>query len=715
MFKLLNYFYKNINKNPLKNLRFLLFIFTILLSFGEKVIVANAMVAALPDRFCCSNVLFLPGIEASRLYLDSKSILGTSTNQLWEPNRSADVEKMFMDKDGKSLNNGIYTYDILDKVIGFGGIYKDFINMMNGIIANGYINDWLAFPYDWRMNINDITYNDTKYSTTTLSLLRTVQDLAKTSRTGKVTIIAHSNGGLLAKNLSNALEKNNLSDLIDKIILVAVPELGTAQTVSSMLHGEHQSLFGGLILSKNTARIFSQNMPAAYGLLPSRKFFENNKFSVINDLFSSTSSLAFSFDSFKDFLLNNSFSKDKTKKLSIPLLLNSKLFEESDTLHSIIDYWKPSNLLKIISIRGWGLPTTYSITYKRSPHCDIRKIKSCNIEVYENLNNSGDGTVLTDSDSHISDQSFFVNLKKIKDINKEDINHSNILESGDTLGILKDQIINDSPIQKYGDFVTETEPIDTETYLTIRVHSPVDIDVYDNEGNHTGPREIYAEGREMPYIKYDSNITSSFYREMADSKTVILPYGKQYKILLKGNDTGVFSIDAEISRLNFDNVIASTTFSDMPVTPLMTGEIIISTSTSSFSISSIIKMDVNNDGEIDFINHTDKYLDKKDIWPISDYKTYISSIRKVILSLDLSEKEEKSWNMRIDKIEKYTDKKYPSNRFRKDNPYLKENNSNKKHKISKINLNQKKLILDGFNDLLSDIESEMKDEGFVNQ
>ncbi|NDE67983.1 hypothetical protein EB052_00085, partial [bacterium] len=42
---------------------------------------------------CCSNVLFLPGIQASRLYVDEGKIGQSkqSENRLWEPNRNDDA------------------------------------------------------------------------------------------------------------------------------------------------------------------------------------------------------------------------------------------------------------------------------------------------------------------------------------------------------------------------------------------------------------------------------------------------------------------------------------------------------------------------------------------------------------------------------------------------------------------------------------------------
>jgi hypothetical protein len=171
-----------------------------------------------PDKtnICCSNVLFIPGIEASRLY--------SGNNTLWEPNRNGDVVKLFLNDQGKSINNSIYTKDIIESafsnVFNIERIYKSFIAMMNGVVAEKHINSWLAFPYDWRMSIEDVVYGKTKFATSSVSLIDSVIELARGSKNGKVAIIAHSNGGLVAKLLVKALSEINKEDLIDQVIMI---------------------------------------------------------------------------------------------------------------------------------------------------------------------------------------------------------------------------------------------------------------------------------------------------------------------------------------------------------------------------------------------------------------------------------------------------------------------------------------------------------------
>jgi len=199
---------------------------------------------------CCSSVLFLPGIEASRLY-KQKTILDLPVeDQLWEPNGNSDVEDLYLNTDGTSKNFNIYTRDIIQESntpipTGLAGqnIYKSFVNMLSDLIDDFKITDYKLFAYDWRQSVEDIVNNDTKYQDENVSLVDTLQSLVDSSKSGKVTIVAHSNGGLLAKALLQKLQddknagKNNLIDKVDVLILVAVPEIGTAKAVPAILHG----------------------------------------------------------------------------------------------------------------------------------------------------------------------------------------------------------------------------------------------------------------------------------------------------------------------------------------------------------------------------------------------------------------------------------------------------------------------------------------------
>jgi hypothetical protein len=623
-------------------------------------------------NICCSNVLFIPGIEASRLYKDQKGLfgLGTSTNTLWEPNRNGDVRNLYMDTNGKSITPNIYTKDIIGVVPGIRNIYHSYIETMDKLVADQVIKAWLPIPYDWRHGVYDIVDS---------TLLNRVIELAQTSKTGKVVIVAHSNGGLFTKQLMIELEKIGKSEIIEKVINVAVPELGTPQAVLAMLNGYDQGILLGAILSENNARTFSQNMPGAYGLLPTQRYFDNNRQTIISDMFSTSLSSSTmissyinkiaSFEGFKDFLLNGPFSKISSTNLKVPLKLNSTIYSKAYDLHKNIDNWKPASSTKVISIFGTGIKTPSSVTYKKDPHCDPSKAK-CNVDYLAEFRPSGDGTVLTDAKSGNSNSTLFFNLKKVKNDVKRNISHANILESSALLNKIVAIIKDDDYIENdYNKYFTDSEPLNADKYLTVTVFSPVDIHVYDEDGLHSGPTSDtpIEPGQALPR---ENNIPDVTYATFADNTRVIVPYGngKNYKIIMSGKASGVFIVDADISEN--DSIIASTTFAELPVFKQTNMEFVAGSDLSSFATNTVLNIDVDGDSKIDVIGRTNSFLNSTSSELIKDPYTFLEILNKAKAGIKLSNKDEIEIDKKIEKIKKHLDKRHKVRLARLHNYYI---------------------------------------------
>jgi len=621
------------------------------------------------ENICCSNVIFIPGIEASRLYKDEKGLfgIGTSTNTLWEPNRNGDIKNLYMDTNGKSILPNIYTKDIIGVVPGIKNIYQTYIETMNKLVSDGSINAWLPMPYDWRDGVYDVV--DTNF-------VNRVIELSQTSKTGKVVIVAHSNGGLVTKQLMIELEKLGKSSIVEKVINVAVPELGTPQAVLAMLNGYDQGILLGAILSENNARTFSQNMPGAYGLLPTERYFDKNKQTIISDMFSTPSSSSTtisgyvnkitSFDGLKDFLLDGPFSKMITTDLKVPLRLNNSIFSKAYDLHKSIDSWKPASSTKVISILGSGIKTPSSVTYQKDPHCDSTKEK-CGVDYLAEFSLNGDGTVLTDTESGNADSTLFFDLKKVKSDIRRNISHANILESTALLNKIVDILKgNDYSEKDHDKYFTESEPINTDQYLTVTVFSPVDIHVYDENGLHSGPTQDtpLEPGQALPR---ENNIPDVTYATFADNTRVIVPYGngKNYKIVMSGKATGVFIVDADISKN--DSVVASTTFSELPVFKQTNMEFVVASDIDSFAASTTLDIDVDGDGGVDVVGHTDRFLNSTSTEIIKDPATFTEILNKAKATLKISKKDEREMDNKLEKIKKSLDK----------------NGKNKVHRINK--------------------------------
>ncbi|MDH4330268.1 MAG: right-handed parallel beta-helix repeat-containing protein, partial [Candidatus Moranbacteria bacterium] len=182
-----------------------------------------------------SNILFIPGIQASRLY----KMHSHDEDQLWEPtNHNEDVKDLYLDENGNSIKTGIYTRDVIDEAYGFN-IYKGFMSFLDDMKEEKTINNWEALPYDWRYSPERVIRDGIAMDDGTLvNPVSKLESLAASADNGKVTIISHSNGGIFAKLLVSELEERGREDLVERIIFVATPQAGTPKALAGLLHGD---------------------------------------------------------------------------------------------------------------------------------------------------------------------------------------------------------------------------------------------------------------------------------------------------------------------------------------------------------------------------------------------------------------------------------------------------------------------------------------------
>jgi len=576
---------------------------------------------------CCSNVLFLPGLKASRLY-KPKTVLGVSVeDQLWEPNFSAfstDVDELYLNADGVSLDQNIYTKDIIDSTNTAGplksfDIYKKVIVKLNYLVTTGKIKDWKPYAYDWRSGINDVLENGTKRENNqVVSLIDTVQSLVTSSQTGKVTIVAHSNGGLLAKALIKKLEdmkasgQSDLIDHIDTLVLIASPQLGTPSGLAATIHGYDQSLKFNL-MSEVQARKLAINMSSAYGLMTSQKYFEQSGI-IAPYVFASTSISLYrntygndihNYQEQHNFVLGlEGRTQPSESDLINPIKGNSALLFQAESLHATIDNMVIPQPIQVINIAGWGKSTIASMTNIGDDLQPIFTIR-------------GDKTVVMQSALYGQGTKYWLDLSDSK------LDHSDILEDTQLLDFLG------SIIQKNdtGNLNT-TEPIQIGNRLHVSVHSPVSVDIEDNLGNFTGKVCDSTTGS----CAVQEDIPGSTYYEFGEGKYVQLSQEKAKKIVLQGTDTGTFTLDADIIT-PFGQTTTST-FIDIPVTTQTQGELVVGTTT-------VLKLDVTGDGVVDVVLKPSNTFE-----PI----VYLQIIKATVNSLDISPVQMKAFDIRVDTI-----------------------------------------------------------------
>jgi len=549
---------------------------------------------------CFSNVLFLPGIEASRLY--RPQVVGADEQRLWEPSFHDNLHDMHLTSQGKSVRDDVYakTGDVIDETPVGKNIYKSFIAKMGSLKTNGLINDWEATPYDWRLSLDDIlasgkqtgTHISYLTATDTPYIIQELKRLAGSSKNGKVTIIAHSNGGLVAKRLTEVLG-SDASSLIDKMIFVAVPQVGTPEAVVEGLHGE--PIGYGLVASKSAVRTFASTSPMVYHLLPSADYFTQVDDPVITfdsslaDWIAKYGNVIHSEDSLQTFLTDSFGRVDaETGDTNQPIQLSASLFSNAETLHANLDAWTPPAGVELIQIAGWGVPTTVTgITYKK---------KGDGIAPEPNYTIDGDGTVVVPSalwTSTAEATDYWMNLGQYNKDHRfrtlfgvQIFDHSRILEADPVLSFISDSLTDATqPLSTYSYLSTEA-PASTGTRLRYALHSPLTLDLYDELGNHTGVSTTTGQ--------IEENIPGTYYVQFGDVKYIFADSGTPQHIVMSGYDTGTFTL--EVGEFLGNNETVSTTFADVPVTPQTQVTFTVS---SGLASASNLAVDENGDGTVD--------------------------------------------------------------------------------------------------------------------
>ncbi|MDB5239190.1 MAG: hypothetical protein JWO00_525 [Candidatus Parcubacteria bacterium] len=595
---------------------------------------------------CCSSVLFIPGLEASRLSRVESAAFGglfgrgTTTNQLWEPNRNADVTKLFLNPSGSSNDVSVYSESPIDSVFGIFDIYGSFMKFLDGMVGRGNMNEWRAFGYDWRKPIDQVVLGTEKKATTTESLVRTVEGLAARSKTGKVSIVAHSNGGLVAKYLVKVLADIGKAGLIDSVISIGVPYLGTPEAIAGLLHGDDQAILGGLILNQEHARGLGANMPSAYSLLPSRRFFSAAFGPTI--AFASTSipginngtypQTASSFEEQQAFIADavNARKSPASSNTKFPLKGNQLLMAAADVLHSILDPFEWPATITRWAIVGWGSTTTKNILYSDKGHALVRNIY-------------GDGTVKAQSAAYQGGHIISVDLAEASRLEKKGIAHANILAASSTKGIIGSilsipvgstanslKAISSIPAVEVGnkDWNALDAAYDASVrQLRVSTHSPVKLHVYDGAGNHTGeiplPPQIAAQAEEGLYSMKEEKIPGSTYDILGcesdidcDTSVTVPENGRAYTIVVDGAGTGTFTLDIE--RVRGATTTETVEWKNVPVTELTVATTTIQSSQNPSGIpphlassTSPLLLDINGDGGMDATSSPNRSFDPR--------------------------------------------------------------------------------------------------------
>jgi len=498
--------------------------------------------------------------------------------------------------------------------------YQSFLDLLELKKDEELIADWRALPYDWRLDIRDIARNPITLGedgvTSTYRMRDYIDDLAANSDSGKVTIVVHSTGGLIAKQIIKDMEASSTVDIIDQFVMVATPQLGTPKALASILHGIGQVLPGigpdfinDILVSEETGRTIGRNSPAAYHLLPSQEYFNrvndpiaefvSNQSATTQLLTEAYGTQIFTFGDYEDFFLGvEGRIQPDPSDTQQPIRANGLLFPDADAFHTEFDnYSLPSNI-QVTQIAGWGLDTIKGMIYGDECNDGVCTIFGEAIPTRE-----GDQTVVFASATSTldADDTYFVDLYNYNEFNEgffggdEERTHAKIMGTGDVLELLEQQFTRSVDDQNLPQFTTTARVgvEDLPEYLRLRMYSPVDFTITDSIGSSTGLIDNPSSTSTDRFVR--AEITNSYYEEIGEVKYLGMPADDTYTIALEGTGTGTFTY--EIDYVEGDEAVTTYAFEDVPVTPELVGTMTIDETAE--TIAPLLNLDNNGDGTID--------------------------------------------------------------------------------------------------------------------
>jgi pimeloyl-ACP methyl ester carboxylesterase len=442
-----------------------------------------------------------------------------------------------------------------------GNLFDSYQDTINFFISNGYkLNETLfTFPYDWRKDL----------ALTTPLLNQKVQEIKQQTNAQKVDIVAHSMGGLVARNY---IADSNKAQNIRKLIELGIPHLGSPDLLSKLHYGGCLKYpFGPFCLSLAPTELKDviQNMTGGFQLSPTQTYFD----------FYNNSDLQhpYPFKDDRDMDANGvtgPLNYPQIKFLLTNLGYNTSLFIPAETFHNIDNNYANTNGVDVTIIAGSGIATLGQIIEKNVPiFLGIKIPKKDTIMI------NGDNTVPLFSAS-LHDPSQKLSLLGNAKLFYTKQNHGALVQTGPALDLVKNILNDDSSIPT--NISTQLIPLKGKL---ISVHSPINLLIFDSLNNQTG---ITNNGEII------NNIPGSEIEILDDTKFIWLPENGQYNITLKSTGYGIF--DFKIRDFNNDINIGTTLYKDIPINPSSKAQLIFE---SDSSISPVMQIDQNGDGSFE--------------------------------------------------------------------------------------------------------------------
>jgi hypothetical protein len=506
----------------------------------------------------------------------------------WFSSRDCEQLRLLIDSEGNSIHD-IYTKIGSDSVIDEAvqlNLYKSFFAQLADWKDKEKIKDYALVPYDWRLRLDELLNAKVDSVTGQIRLnpagsiqegylYKTLQQLSETSfNNGKVTIVAHSNGGLLAKAFLAKLEEANdpLLEKVDNLILVASPQVGTPDTIMGMLHGTEIGPLGSII-SKQTSRTLLHTMPFAFHLLPNESYFDGSGVSVdspviyfepgtittpwINNFGQSIADA----DTLQRFMSTDSGRvRPASDDLKTPEVVGTYLFDNyADSMNTVLNSWTPPETMQVKELAGVGAETVSGVEYFTDKECIARNpLLLFKCTAYEpklgmrpTTTFDGDATVVTPSalamsESNANVERWWLNLQAYNAKNFDRV-HKDIFEVEDVTSLIGNTIFATTSFPY--EYLTDTPAVlPNIERLVFTLHSPLEMVVSDSEGNELSSTSEAIEG--------------GIYRRFGEVQYISVPAGVDMEVKLEGVASGSFTL--EVSEYNGRELSVRNTYSAIP-------------------------------------------------------------------------------------------------------------------------------------------------------
>lgn len=459
-------------------------------------------------------VLIVPGIASSYLYKIEGAEVWPNLPLITTSITDSHLNELSLTTD--EVNNVTIQATSIIRNIGGHSFFND---LFNNLESKGYeeSSSLYEFPYDWRLDIETIAEK----------LKEKIEEIKNDNGVDRVQLVGHSMGGLLIKKYLSIYG----GESIEKFIDIGTPHTGAPKAFKILSYGDNFGFekFGMSLLSLSKVKEISQNMPSVYQLLPSENYFDeadpDYRYYVWNGING-----------------NSRLSYEETKSYMAANGRNELLLDRANELHQEIDNLNPGDYgVETYNFVGCGVPTIgqfYILGEKNGKY--IYNIKMIN----------GDGTVpIKSAEAMQASSTIYV----------KGIQHA-IMPSAPGVkdviaAILSATSTENLDVSHYSNLSLSSSGCIIPNGKIVSFHSPIELHIYDPDGNHTGPN---ADG------DIENNIDGVVYEVIDGNKFAFLPSGTQYTVRGSATDTGSF--DVRIQEVVEGEVATTTLYLDLPLT-----------------------------------------------------------------------------------------------------------------------------------------------------